>query len=53
VSGIVDDNPKLGKEISDGYKGKIYLLSYESHDNEKHNVVACYDWEKVQLEVLK
>lgn len=53
MSGIVDDNPKLGKEISDGYKGKIYLLSYESHDNEKHNVVACYDWEKVQLEVLK
>lgn len=43
VCGIVDDNPKLGKEISDEYKGKIYLLSYENHENEKHNVVACYD----------
>jgi hypothetical protein len=53
VCSIVDDNPKLGKEISDEYKGRIYLLSYESHENEKHNVVACYDWEKVHLEVLK
>jgi uncharacterized HAD superfamily protein len=53
VCGIVDDNPKLGKEISDEYKGKIYLLSYETHENEKHNVVACYDWDKVHLEILK
>ncbi len=48
VLGIVDDNQDLLPEISNGYKGTIFVYEYAGQiDRPELDIVPCADWESV------
>jgi predicted secreted acid phosphatase len=48
VSGIIDDNPLLVKEISETYQGDIYLIRNKKLKRYNSNIYPCENWNEVK-----
>lgn len=54
VQAIVDDNVDFPLEISDNYKGTIYLYNYETDPTGgRINVVPCKTWNEVLISIKR
>lgn len=51
--GIIDDDENISKFISTDYHGKIFLYNSKNNFAKNKNVVHCYNWKHVEVEIKK
>ncbi len=51
ISGIIDDNPGLVKELGKKYDGKVFLYDYSENEFNYDYVIPCLTWPDVENEI--
>jgi len=53
VLGIIDDNPAVADNLSNSYKGTVYLYDNTKHHRNDISIIACKTWEDVVKNIKK